>query len=210
MLAVACSAWSVDHRGADREGVAQAVRHQIGIVDAGIRQHDDEFLAAEPPDQIGLAQVRLRGPGEDLQHLVADRVAEAVVDRLEMVEVDQQHADRTVARDLLLQQGLGVLQEGAAVEQAGERIDHRGGLVPQLGALLRHREQDEGGRDRHQEGFEAEHAEPGAREDGCRRPRPCSSALSGVRSTNIVPCVTNSTIAGQREISGSLAARQNS
>ena len=55
------------------------------------------------------AQVRLRDLGEDLlRHLVAGGVAEAVVDRLEMVEVDQQHADRPVARDLLLQQRLGV------------------------------------------------------------------------------------------------------
>ncbi len=40
--------------------------------------------------------------------------------------------------------------------------------MAQFGAFLRHRQQDEGGRDRHQEGFEAEHAEPGAREHACR------------------------------------------
>ena len=33
--------------------------------------------------------------GENLQHMVADGVAEAVVDRLEMVEIGQQHRDRT-------------------------------------------------------------------------------------------------------------------
>ena len=136
----------------------------------GVGQHHGEFLAAEPADQIGLAQTRARGLGEDLQHLVADRVAEAVVDRLEMIEIDQQHGDRAVARDLLLQQRLGVLQERAAIEQAGERVDHRGGLVAQFGALLRHREQDEGGRDRHQEGFQAEHAQPRARQQICRYP----------------------------------------
>ena len=65
----------VDDGGVDREGVAQAVGHQIGIVDPGVRQHDGELLAAETPDQIGLAQVRLRGPGKDLQHLVAHRVS---------------------------------------------------------------------------------------------------------------------------------------
>ena len=134
-----------DHRHADARGrvqrlaldtaaaTAKALRSRsatrYGVVDAGIRQHDHEFLATQAPDQIGLAQVRLRGPGEDLQHLVADRVTQAVVDRLEMIEVDQQHADRPVAPDLLRQQRLGVLQEGAAVEQAGQRIDHRGGGI---------------------------------------------------------------------------------
>ena len=82
-----------------------------------------------------------------------------------MIEVDQQHADRPVALDLLLQQSLGIGQEGATIEQAGQRIDHRGGLVAQLGALLRHREQDERGRDRHQESFKAQHVDPGARQD---------------------------------------------
>ena len=48
-------------------------------------------------------------------------------------------------------------EEGAAVCEAGQRIDHRRGLVPQLGALLGHGEQNEGDGDGEQQCLETQH-----------------------------------------------------
>ena len=80
--------------------------------------------------------------------------------------------DRRPARRPAAWPARGVLQEGAAVGDAGQRIDQRGGLVAQLGALLRHRQQDEGDRDGEQQRLEAEHREPDAVEHLIgRRPR---------------------------------------
>ena len=57
-----------------------------------------------------------------LQHRVAGVVTERVVHLLEVVDVEQQHADR---EELLVARGAGLLDpldEGAAVEEAGERV----------------------------------------------------------------------------------------
>ena len=77
------------HRG------EQAVRENergFALVVAGALQ-DREFVAAEPRHQVGLA----RAGGEPLRRLlqqrVADRVAERVVHRLELVEVEYQHVE---------------------------------------------------------------------------------------------------------------------
>ncbi len=59
-----------------------------------IAEHGREFLAAQPPEQIGGADRLPRAFGEDLQHAIADGMTETVVDRLEMIEVHQQHRRR--------------------------------------------------------------------------------------------------------------------
>ena len=67
---------------------------------------------------------------------------------------------------------VGRFEEGAAVGDAGQRIDQRRGLVAQLGALLRHRQQDEGDGDGEQQRLEAQHRQPHAVEHLVgRRPR---------------------------------------
>ena len=91
-------------------------------------------------------------------------VAETIVDRFEIVEVEQHHRGRTRIGRLALELRFAVLQEGAAVGDAGQRIDQRRGLVAVLGALFRHRQQDEGDRDREQQRLEAQHGEPDALE----------------------------------------------
>ena len=67
-----------------------------GIAD--VLDQDGELVAAEPRDRVrrphGFAQ-----PGGDLlQHLVARGVAEAVVDGLEIVEVEEDDGDARAAR----------------------------------------------------------------------------------------------------------------
>ena len=56
----------------------------------------DEF-AAEPGHEVVVARAPRQPPRRRAQQLVADRVAEAVVDRLEVVEVDEQDRDTAPA-----------------------------------------------------------------------------------------------------------------
>ena len=53
-----------------------------------------EFLAAEPADHVVDAHAVAHRGGEDPQRLVAGRVTEAVVDRLEVIEIEHHQGDR--------------------------------------------------------------------------------------------------------------------
>ena len=83
-----------------------------------------ELVAAEPRQHVARAQLRLQPPGDGDQESVADHVAEAVVDQLEAVEVDEQHgvAGRRDARRLR-NRALEQLAEQRAVRAA--RSAHR-------------------------------------------------------------------------------------
>jgi hypothetical protein len=56
-------------------------------------EHDDELIAAEAPDRVGAAHDALQAFGDGLESDVAGAVAQAVVDQLEVVEVDEHHRD---------------------------------------------------------------------------------------------------------------------
>ena len=58
---------------------------------------DGEFVAAEPGDEIGLADAAAQPAGDAFQQFVADRVAERVVDALEFVDVDIEHGELLAA-----------------------------------------------------------------------------------------------------------------
>ena len=67
------------HRIDGRDGIADAL------------DQDRELVAAEARGRVGRARDLQQAGGDRLQHLVAHRVAEAVVDRLEVVEVEEDH-----------------------------------------------------------------------------------------------------------------------
>ena len=75
----------------------QFLRDLLGVlrlVQAG--QQDDEFVAAETGHGVDIAQLQFQACGDGLEQLVADRVAEAVVDLLETVEIEKQHGAELV------------------------------------------------------------------------------------------------------------------
>ena len=75
------------------------------------------------------SRVSIRGEGDE--RVVAGRVAVAVVDLLEVVDVDHQRRERLAAAAGAGELVARALLERAPVEQAGERIG--GGGVAQLG-----------------------------------------------------------------------------
>ena len=95
----------------------------------------DELVAAEARDRVLGPQRGGDAVGGAAQHLVAARVAEAVVDRLEAVEVEEQHGQRGVLALQPADRVVEAVEEQHAVGQAGQRVVQR--LVEQqlLGAL---------------------------------------------------------------------------
>ena len=97
--------WPIDRTSSLGEqarvvGVAEAAEHH-------------ELVSAEAGDGVGLPHSARQPPGDLDEHLVAGLMPECVVDRLEVVEVDEQEGDATGAA-LQGQEGLGkpVLKRG--------------------------------------------------------------------------------------------------
>ncbi len=107
----------------DRE--AKSVGDDRGAAEAGLRHHDNEFLAAQAADQIDAAYVAQRTLSQFAQHVVAGEVAVAVIDLLEMVDVEHHQRGRGGAlgqpRHQLGQMGKDV----APVVEPGQLIGQR-------------------------------------------------------------------------------------
>ena len=69
----------------------RGVRGLRGVVHAF--EQDGELVAAEAGDRIGRADRDPQPACDLLQHLVSGRVAEAVVDGLEVVQIDEDDSD---------------------------------------------------------------------------------------------------------------------
>ena len=119
------------------EHAARQLRHGAAVVRVGRQVVDEhrELVAGEAADH-GVLRQRARQPlGEDLEHAIAGRVAEGVVDLLEAIHVEIQQRQRGLAaqraRDRLLQQVL----ELHAVRHLGQRVVAREIADAPLGAL---------------------------------------------------------------------------
>jgi hypothetical protein len=100
--------------------------------------------------------------GEQFENLVARRMAEAVVDRLEMVDVEDQHRHRATGARFALNHPRRRLREAAAIEHAGQRIHRRRRLGHGHRALRDQHEDDEHGADRVEHKFDREQRHPDA------------------------------------------------
>src|SRR5439155_7667019 len=94
----------------------------VGGVLAGARQwqvvaQHGELVAAEPGDGVTGSHHAAQSPSQRHEQLVASVVAEAVVDDLEPVEVEEQHRKRVVAATSPGQGELEELQEQRAVRE---------------------------------------------------------------------------------------------
>ena len=129
-------------RALDHDGIAQGrpqlLGHAHGVVGAArhARQDDDELVATEAGEDGLVTQGGPQAVGHRRQQRVADAVPEAVVDGLEVVEVDEQQGH--VPRCCLLQQRIDAGDQLGAVGQAGEVVVGRRPLQPfRCPALLR-------------------------------------------------------------------------
>src|SRR5882757_1498357 len=89
-------------------------------------------------------------------------MAETVVDRLEMVEVEDQHRYRTAGVRLTLYHPRRRLRKTTAIEHAGQRVRRRRRLVRGYHALRHQHEDDEYGGDGIKHELDGEHRHPDA------------------------------------------------
>jgi hypothetical protein len=118
-----------DDRSTD--GGEQRLGHRLRDLRVRAVEQDAELVAAEARRRVLRADHLLDPPGQGDQQLIADRVAETVVDPLEVVDADEEHrhARSVTAREL--EGHLDPFDELAAVGQRREGVVVR--LVTQLG-----------------------------------------------------------------------------
>ena len=93
-------------------------------VHGGAVDQDDELIAAEATDGIGLSHGHQQTLGDGLQELVPHPVPLGVVHLLEPVEIDEQGGNRNVSPPGPGQHLLGAVENQSAVGQARQGIVH--------------------------------------------------------------------------------------
>ena len=102
--------------------IADALRQRGGVGRLLHLRHDDgELVAAHARHGVELARAAAQALADQLEQLVADRVAERVVDALEVVEVEAKHGQAFAALDAL-DLVVELLEQHRPVGQVGERI----------------------------------------------------------------------------------------
>ena len=92
----------------------------IGIVERKL--DDGELVAAEPRHEVGVAQAGAEPLRHGLEQFVADRMAERIVDALEVVEIEAVHGEALALASATRQQFVEPLIEQDAIGQIGQRV----------------------------------------------------------------------------------------
>ena len=121
----------------DRIGddIDQPARERGGRLRAGMALQDREFVAAKPRDGVALAHRDANALRDDPEQLVADRMAERVVDALEVVEVEIEHRHRLAVRFHAREPFRHFLAQQHAIGQLRQRIVARHVRDVLLGAV---------------------------------------------------------------------------
>ncbi len=104
-----------------------AVQDPLGDLNHGRRlgqlgQHDREFVAAQAAQAVARPQNLPQALGDLDQQEIAGVMAEAVIDLLEAVQVEQQQGSRGLAQAAAAQHLLEMLTEQGAIAEASQRI----------------------------------------------------------------------------------------
>ncbi len=121
---------AVQRKGRVGDRGENALGQQFGFVAVGVAGDDEEFFPTPAQQHVGVANGRAEAAGHFDEHPVADVVTIAVVDFLEVVDVDQIENQIAgmgiVVVDIGAQRLADVAFDGggevAAVAQAGQRI----------------------------------------------------------------------------------------
>jgi hypothetical protein len=89
---------------------------------AEVLEHDHEFVAPETGNRIPLRTQLLKPLADLLQQAIAHVVPERVVERLEIVEVDEQQGALALAAHARRDGYPQAVVQQAAVRQAGQRV----------------------------------------------------------------------------------------
>ena len=103
-------------------GHAQALADQRGGFAAGVGEQHHKFFTTVAEHHIDVAQAVLQCAGDGFECLVADQVAVAIVDPLEVVDVDHQYRQRLQSAAGDVHFALECLLHGDAVAGLGQRV----------------------------------------------------------------------------------------
>jgi hypothetical protein len=92
------------------------------VLRAAVQQHDHEFVAREPRTQIVLPHGRLQHAADGPQRAVSGFMPVGVVDLLEPIQIEHDHADGSIRAGGVREPGLELAIERPAVGQAGQWI----------------------------------------------------------------------------------------
>ncbi len=125
-----------DRQTPDAPAQAFCIEARAASIDAG--QHDREFLAAVACHQVATAAECLVERLCDLaQDVIAARVAVAVVEQLELIEIEEHERQRLRIAAGAARLAFQGAVEVTAVRDAGERIDADEVLEPAVGSFQR-------------------------------------------------------------------------
>ena len=131
MLTVKCTGRSdADVERLLRDALAKPLGEDDSALARRLRKNHHELLAAVARHDVDLAHGLLEQRAELAQHAVAGEVARGVVDRLEVVDVEQQQRERRVEPPRAIDLGRQPIEQRAAIEHARERIGRRQRLEP--------------------------------------------------------------------------------
>ena len=83
---------------------------------------DDEFVAAYPRHRIADAQHASEPVGNELEQCVACGMPQIIIDRLEVVKIDEQHGNFFTAPNGLGEDLPEAIQEEGAIGQVSKRV----------------------------------------------------------------------------------------
>jgi len=97
--------------------------HQFRLaVVPDVAQHDGELIAAHPRNDVARPYRATNAVGDRAQHVVAYRVAQCLVQMLEMVQIEQQQCHATTPQACLEEQRLAPLVQFRAIGQPCQRV----------------------------------------------------------------------------------------
>jgi len=92
------------------------------LLGGGVLAQGDELVTADARDGVAGAQRAAQPPRQGEQQLVADGVAQAVVDELEVVDVDEEHRRARATAPRPRDPPVEALEQQRAVGQPGQRV----------------------------------------------------------------------------------------
>ena len=104
------------------DDLAQRFRHPHGVLRTAAAQDHAEFIAANPRQQIAFAQALLQQSAQLANQLVASGMSTAVVDNLQLIEVEVHDGMTGPRRRRQRQHRAELALEFAPVRQAGQRV----------------------------------------------------------------------------------------
>ena len=118
------------------DGVFEVAGDRLGRLSPRLRQEDAELVAADPRREVGPTQALLDRDRDLSQRLVTALVAEAVVDRLEVVQVEQQQRQGRVVAARCGDLSFELAAKVAPVREPGEIVGRREQLERAAGSRV--------------------------------------------------------------------------